>query len=483
MDRHRDTTLASSAKYGLTRRRFLQLATGLAAGAGVLTLTTPAALGAPSPRPVARPASQWTPPRYDGVAINALFVSGENDAEPLRDKVAVVKERFGIDLTVTDLAIGDMFQKAMATLRADVASYDIIDVLGFWVTAMVGAGFFEPLQPFIDDPRLTDPAWDFSDFPQEQLDYVGYFDIPNQRFGKGELFLIPGAHSGPAMMYYRKDLFEQAGLQVPQTWDEYLAAARTLHQPDQGIYGNVFIGRQDPSLFLVDWYCRFISMGGQLMSGSPREQNFTPHIDSPEGIAALQNIVDLKAYAPEGVTSYGFTESVDAMAAGKVAMQMQWATIAGPLYDPATSKIADKVAAAVNPGTGEHRGKSIRGGWGMGIPRSSKNKEAAWQVIQFYSSKEEEKYRTLKYAIDPNRVSTHKDPEVVAKFPYMPTLLEQYLKAQILEIAIIPETFELIDVANKHFNAAILGTVSVADACKAANEEWMAVLRRGKHLA
>ena len=52
-------------------------------------------------------------------------------------------------------------------------------------------------------------------------------------------------------------------------------------------------------------------------------------------------------------------------------MMLMWSTIAGPVYNPKTSKVADNVAVSVCPGIGSGRGKIVRGGWGMGIPKNA----------------------------------------------------------------------------------------------------------------
>ena len=57
-----------------------------------------------------------------------------------------------------------------------------------------------------------------------------------------------------------------------------------------------------------------------------------------------------------------------------------------------------------------------------------------------------------------------------------------FQKAQILQIANIPETFELITDAAEEFGGALSGSVSAAEACKKANDRWIQVLKRGGHL-
>ncbi|GAA1512325.1 extracellular solute-binding protein [Sphaerisporangium rubeum] len=54
--------------------------------------------------------------------------------------------------------------------------------------------------------------------------------------------------SGPMMLYYRKDLFEKYGIEVPKTWDEYAEAARTVRSKDREVYLGTFSSK-DPGAF------------------------------------------------------------------------------------------------------------------------------------------------------------------------------------------------------------------------------------------
>ena len=172
------------------------------------------------------------------------------------------------------------------------------------------------MNDYVSDPARTPEGYDLPDFPAGQLEYCGYFDIEAGQFGGDDLYLIPGIHSGSVIMYYRPDLYEEAGLTVPTTWEDYLANAEALHQGD--VSGTSMIGANDVSLFLVDWYSRFITMGGQLMNGTPATQDFEPNLTSEASVRALQHMIDCAAFSPSGVTSYGFTESVDAFSVGNV---------------------------------------------------------------------------------------------------------------------------------------------------------------------
>jgi len=413
--------------------------------------------------------------RFAGQSVNFL-IAAEGDDKGVHDKVGEVKSRFGIDLKYTALPVGPLLTKANQNLNAPSSAFDAIMVLGFSVTQMVGGGKFTPLNPYLSKAPA---GYDFpKDFPPGELEYVGYYDVPKQRFGGKTLYLIPGLHGGSVVLFYRKDLFAAAGLKPPTTWAAYLAAAKKLNTG--GVAGNSMIAKSgDVSMFLCDWFTRFVNQpGARLMSGSPQAKNYTPRLTSPQAVKALQHMVDCMQYAPSGALSYDFTVSTNAFSAGKTAMMMIWSTIAGPVYNPKSSKVASKVSVAVPPAGG----KAVRGGWGMGIPKNAKNKDAAWTVITYLTSKEWEQYQTLKYQTDPTRNSTFFSPRMAKALPYLPVAGKVFQKAQILEIANIPETFELITDAAEEFGAALAGSASAADACKKANDRWIEVLKRGGHL-
>jgi len=414
-----------------------------------------------------------------GGTVN-LLVPAEGAEKGIQDKFGEIKSRFGIDVKMTALPVGPLIEKLAQSVKAPTGTYDLISVLGFTVAAFVGGGYFMPLNKLV---KTAAPAgYNFPrDFAAGELQYTGYFSPARGAFGGKTLYLIPGLYAGPIILFYRKDLLDKAGVAVPKTWAEYLDAAKALN--GNGIAGNTMIAKSgDVSMFLVDWYTRFTSQGGQLMSGSPQKKNFAPRLTSPAAVAALEHMVECVQYSTKGVNSYDFTISTDAFSAGKTAMMIMWSTIAGPVYNPKTSKVADKVAVSITPGVGGRRGQIVRGGWGMGIPKNAKNKDAAWTLLTYLTSKEWGIYEVGAHQTDPARNSVFFDPGLNKKFPYLKTAGAANAKAHILEIANIPETFELITIAAQQFAGALSGSTTAAAACKKANDEWVKVLKRGGHL-
>ncbi|MEN3535942.1 extracellular solute-binding protein [Microbispora sp. ZYX-F-249] len=65
--------------------------------------------------------------------------------------------------------------------------------------------------------------------------------------GTDAVYAVP-QDSGPMMLYYRQDLFEKYGIEVPKTWDEYAEAARTVHKKDPKVFLGTFSSK-DPGWF------------------------------------------------------------------------------------------------------------------------------------------------------------------------------------------------------------------------------------------
>jgi len=469
-----------------TRRRFLARSGAFGFGAVGLTRVGGGrdhATGTDTTVPGTATSGAFDPMQYAGQTVSVLLVDGERNELGLRDKIGEIKETMGIDVAVSTLALGALLESNNQNLRAEQSAFDIAHILGFSVAGTVGAGLLTPLNDYVADPSRTPEGYDLEDFPAGQLEYCGYFDIESAQFGGDDLYLIPGIHSGSVIMYYRADLYEEAGLEVPTNWEDYLANAEALHQGD--VSGTSMIGANDVSLFLVDWYSRFVTMGGQLMNGTPATQDFEPNLTSEAAVRALQHMVDCTAFSPSGVSSYGFTESVDAFSVGNVGHMICWSAIGGSTFDPELSRVSDTVDVSVLPADSGQTPRAVRGGWGLGIPNNlpDERKDVAWHLLTYLTSQEFEQHQVLNYKTDPNRSSTFEAPDLVAALPYLPVAGAAAESAQILETALIPENFELVGEAAREFNLAVAGSQTAEEACANAQDSWTAILQRAGHLA
>lgn len=82
---------------------------------------------------------------------------------------------------------------------------------------------------------LGDSLADLTEFGAADLDGT-FTPGPWAAVKQGEgVYGLP-MDSGPMALFYNKDVFDAAGVEVPTTWDEYLEAARAIHEADPNAY-------------------------------------------------------------------------------------------------------------------------------------------------------------------------------------------------------------------------------------------------------
>ena len=196
----------------------------------------------------------------------------------------------------------------------------------------------------------------------------------------GKMYGVP-FWSESTILFYRKDLFEQAGLSgPPETWDQFLEYAALLTKPEDGIYGAGFgIGRGNSD---AEWWFRDViwDNGGFVFS----EDGTSAALDTPEAKAALQWIADLFTTAgvtPPGAVGWDDSGNNKAYLAGQAAMVIN----VGSVYFVLNRDLPDLLANtgfALVPGGPE--GRFIAGiSNNLGIFADAKNPDAAKQFVTY----------------------------------------------------------------------------------------------------
>jgi multiple sugar transport system substrate-binding protein len=198
-------------------------------------------------------------------------------------------------------------------------------------------------------------------------------------------------------LYYRSDLLEQKGLQVPKTWDDLRAVLQKLAVGDKYLY------EYDPDTFHGSQW--IYENGGALMS-----PDFTKILfNSPEAVQAIEfNASLLKdKLAINWTKDEG--ERIQGIKDERIAMFSD-----GPYYmgliKSGAPEMAGKWKVAAHPYSKEPG--SYLGGTGLAIPIGSKQKEAAWKFIEF-AMRPENQVGVYKYAgAAPATIAALNSPEV-----------------------------------------------------------------------
>ncbi len=338
-------------------------------------------------------------------------------AHPHYDAVMKILPEFtketGIEVEVDQLPYLKMRERQSLELSQDEGEYDLIAYVVFSKADYVFADQLENLAKYFMNPKLADPSYGSGDLIDGYVYNIGFAGGEKGYLeGKtGSLFGVPYG-SETSILGYRKDIFEKHGLKVPETYDEMLEIACKIPQLEPGMGGvasRAASGHHASHAFLL----HLAPLGGRVF-----DSDWNPIVNNEAGVKAAEALKSIVDCGPKGATNFGFGEALGAFLNGDTAMFLDTTVVAGQINDPKKSKVVGKVGWALHP-MGVRRG-SQTGGFGIGIPANAENKEAAFLLMQWLTSKKGDKLVALAGG-NPSRFSTHADEEVNAKFPHMVT--------------------------------------------------------------
>ena len=118
--------------------------------------------------------------------------------------------------------------------------------------------------------------------------------------------------------------------------------------------------------------------------------------------------------------------------------------------------------------------KACQGGWGWGIATTSSHPEAAWQVIQFFSSESAQRQVVQKFGYLPTLKSLYSDPDILAQYPHFEMLRE--IQEQTVLRPAIAQYDQASDILQRYLNAAFTQQLSPKAAMAAAARETRQLL-------
>ena len=201
-------------------------------------------------------------------------------------------------------------------------------------------------------------------------------------------------------------------------------------------------------------------------------------LDRPETLQAIDFLRDTikMGVSPPGVTTYQEEEARRLFQGGRVAFMRSW-PYAWPLGNQADSPIQGKIAIQAMVGTPGHSGGACLGGWGLGIAKSSKHPQAAWEVIKYFTSETVQRKLILQAGYVPSRTALFTDREIVAKYPHYPKLLEVSQNAVLRPP--IAQYAQVSDILQRYLSAALTDRITPTQAMQSAATETRQLLGRG----
>ena len=301
---------------------------------------------------------------------------------------------------------------------------------------------------------------------------------------RGKMYALP-FYSESSFTYYRKDLFQKAGLEMPNqpSYEQISQFAQKLHDPAHGVYGICLRGEPGWGSNVA-----YISTLVHTFGGRWFDLDWTPQLTSPAWVEATTFYVNLlKDYGPPGATTDGYNENRALFANGNCAMWIDATSAAGYFLDSAQSRVSTTTGFAKAPIAKVSNGAAWIWSWGLAIPATSKHADVAKQFIAWatgrrYIAKVGERFGWLR--IPPgSRASTYEIPAYLQAAPFALLVRDaivnaDYTKPSALPVPYvgiqyvgIPEFQALGTEVGQEISAALAGHATVEQALAASQAE------------
>ncbi|MGD1953433.1 MAG: extracellular solute-binding protein, partial [Leptolyngbyaceae cyanobacterium] len=283
-----------------------------------------------------------------------------------------------------------------ADFQANIAQYDLVYMDIVWPLQF--ADRLQDLTPYIQQDEL-----ELSGFLPTEI-AAGQSD--------GRLYRLP-MRADVGVLYYRQDLLKQARMSLPTTLDELFQTVRNV-RPETGY------------LWQGERYEGLVANFTEIMEGLGAtwiDPAGNVGLDTPTAIEAATLLKQLiqEEISPDEVITYTEQDGLQRFLEGQTLFLRGW-----PYFweEIQRSELAGKVAIALPFSFSDTPGKGCRGGWGFGIAQNADHPDEAWEAIQYFTSEAAQKEFVLASGFLPSRSSLFQDPDIVAKYPQMPQMLD-----------------------------------------------------------
>ena len=411
--------------------------------------------------------------KYKGTTV-VMSIPAHPHYDAMSKLLPEFTKQTGIKVEVDRLAIPRMKDKQLLEMAKPQGDYDLICYVVMWKGEYVKKNLVRELEPFFKNAALADPDYDFKDVVPRYVENMGLVGGPKGYLaGPGaKLYGMPyGAET--SVLAYRRDLFAKHNLKAPETYDDF-AKLLPIVKEKTGI-GALTSRGQAGHQCVHAWLLHLNPLGGKVF-----DDKWNPVFNNEAGVKALKFLKQVSDTGPIGIPGYGQGEMITSFLQGQAAMYLDSSLIFGQVGNPAISKVDKLVSYVVHPKGVRYSSQS--GGLGLAIPKNAKNADAAFLLMQWLTSKTQDK-AVCKLGGVPTRVSTMADADMVRQYPEYITLRQQLQYSDPDWRPIIPEWDEInIQALGIAVSEALTGKKSAEDALNGMVPKVRDIMKRGGYI-
>jgi multiple sugar transport system substrate-binding protein len=393
------------------------------------------------------------------VTLTIAAVQGVEDAG-LKALAPMYTAKTGVKINITESPYPDLYTKLVNAFGSSDATYDLFMMDDPWMPKFGTMGALSDLGSMgvTKDPDVAQIVWDVGTWPPP------HGPVPPSEKSKSQQLLGVTIVGNVEMFMYRKDLTPTA----PASYDDVLANATAQNK---GNVSGYLIRGKATNPVVADFLPILWSFGGDVF-----DDNWNVVFDKPESLTAVQFLVDkLKPVAQADPANTDASDRDRLMAIGQGYESSVWPGEINTAVLGAGTTVTGKVAFIPIPKGPSGKGVGMMGNWMLGVPKASKNQQAAADFIKWMLQADTQKTYAQNNGI-PSRTSVLKDASLQAANPYF-SVLADALQAPPNWRPRTDQWNAVETIIGTELNAALAGTETAQDVVSKASTQIRTLMK------
>lgn len=304
----------------------------------------------------------------------------------------------------------DQLKTALISGFEEKKPYDLLYLDIIWVSEFASQGWLMDLT---------------QEFPSKDLKKEFLVnEVENGCYGgknceNGKLYRVP-FRTDIGLLYYRKDLLEQAQMKPPKTFEELTTLSKSLQdklrEKENDSWGYLWPGKGEA---LIAMFIEVLhGYGGYWIKD---EQVGLNQQEAINAVSFLRNSIN--NISPFHYGNLLEKDIINTFIAGKAVFLRSWPNDWAKAHE-SKSKVNGKIGIIPMVHAKDKTSSGLcKGGWGFGVARETKHRNEAIKAIKFFTSSPIQHQLTLSYGSVPSRRRLFFDPQIVTRFRHYPQLL------------------------------------------------------------
>lgn len=359
--------------------------------------------------------------RYEGETIK-LLLNQHPYTDGMLSEVDTFEEMTGISVEYDIFPEEEYFNRVTVALSSGSSEYDAFMTGAYQVWQYAPPGWMEDLTPFIENPALTSPDYDFDDIIDNIAGGLRWNLEDGSAVGSGPQWALPWGFEGNTLMY-NKRVFDELSLELPETLDDVIELGEVI-EAETDMTPIAVRGTRSWATIHPGFMTAFTSAGGE-----DYDDNMNPQMNNDVGVRFAEKWIEMvQEVGPPEWTSYTWYDVGNSLGAESAAMIYD-ADILGFFQnvEGASDAAGDLAWAAAPPGLDGPATTPNMWIWSIAMNSYSEQKPAAWYWLQWATSKDFLTTAAVEHeTVNPIRASIWEDPDFQARLENFDGYLEQY---------------------------------------------------------